>query len=160
MPSDGTRPDPGNRVVSNGAGRLFSTAHQVEPAVMAWSPTGAYLRSYAGSGGGPGEFVGPGALLLFVGPGDTLYAVDRLNRWSVFTPELEFIRVFTGIFSGRNQRGMHVTDAGAILSTGSVVAGEGGRGAHLMDLEGQPLAHFGDVPATSIGPGSTDRASA
>ncbi|MEX0893509.1 MAG: hypothetical protein WEB88_15190 [Gemmatimonadota bacterium] len=78
----------------------------------------------------------------------------------MFTPELEFIRVFAGTFSGRDPLAMHVTDTGVILSTGRVVAGEGGRGAQLMDLEGRPLAHFGDVPATSVRPSSTIRASA
>jgi hypothetical protein len=158
-PSDGSRPDPGSHVVTSETGRFFTSAAQTAPAVLAWDSDGTFLRAHDRQGDGPGELAGPGSPGLFVGPGDSVYVLDAGNRWSVFTHDLDFARVFRGTFSGRLMSQVHVTDRG-IVSTGRVVAGGSPAAFHLMDFEGEPVGSFGTPFEAAVGDRHFERSSA
>ncbi len=59
-------------------GRMYVLDTQAQN-VRAFSPDGVYQQTFGGPGGGPGE-IGPGAIFVAAGPGDTLLVPDLANR--------------------------------------------------------------------------------
>ena len=59
-------------------GRMYVTDVQAQH-VKAFDAEGQFERIIGGPGGGPGE-IGPGAIYLLMGPGDTLIVPDMANR--------------------------------------------------------------------------------
>lgn len=110
---------PGHRAVRLKGGRYVTEVGHASPhRLLLWDSTGALLTTYDRTGDGPGELTDrSGAYFLLTNPaGDTLYVVDGNNRWSVFTPDLEFVRSFQAK-TVRSREGLAVTDNGLILST-------------------------------------------
>ena len=60
------------------SGRIFVLDTQAQ-IVRAFSPEGQYEQTFGGPGGGPGE-IGPRAIFVVSGPGDTLLVPDLANR--------------------------------------------------------------------------------
>jgi hypothetical protein len=145
-PNAETGPSPSRRFVLMESGRLVSTAQPTtQGMILQWDSDGSFLRSYGRRGEGPGEFAGLGDLLLFPGPGDSLFVVDDRNTWSVFDSDLSFARSFRGTYSGRSERTVHVTSTGQVLTTGPVMSGGQGNSFHTMALDGTILSHTGPM---------------
>jgi hypothetical protein len=140
-------PSPASRMVLMESGRFVSTGQPTtHGTILQWDRDGSFLRSYGRRGQGPGEFAGGGELLLFPGPGDSLFVVDDRSTWSVFDSDLSFVRSFRGTYSGRSEQTVHVTPAGKVLTTGPVMSGGQGNALHIMDLDGAALSHTGLTP--------------
>jgi hypothetical protein len=137
---DGDYPDVGNRIVRRADGSYLTTATGGQ--VLFWDAAGEFQRGFGRWGEGPGEFVQQGAVLLFLGPQDTLYVLDGAQRWTVFDPQLNFHRTFRGTASGRNRGSMVVTERG-IVTTGRLVEGHGERAFQTMSFDGEPALDFG-----------------
>jgi len=60
------------------SGRIYVLDTQAQ-SVRAFSADGHYEQTFGGPGGGPGE-IGPGAIFVVSGPGDTLLVPDLANR--------------------------------------------------------------------------------
>ncbi len=91
--ADGSRPDPGRTVLVDSDGRFISAnAPGWAGVISVWDSRGEYLRSFGRVGEGPGEFSARGTMNLFIDGRDRLHVRDGAPRWSVFTPEHEFIR--------------------------------------------------------------------
>jgi len=140
---DGMPPEPGSRVVMTSDGRYYTTSgygHQV----LEWTGDGHFRRAVGAVGEGPGEFSPRGALMLFLGPGDSLFVLDGAQRWTVFDPDLTFVRAFQGRFNGRNDETLHVVGGRGILTTGDVIgAPPGAEAFHWMGFDGSPGPSFG-----------------
>jgi len=142
--SDGAYPDPGSRALMTSGGRYYTTAARGQQ-VLEWSADGTFLRAVGSSGGGPGEFSPPGALLIFLDPADTLFVLDGGNRWTVFDPDLVYQRTFQGRFHSRNASTMHAVGGRGILTTADVPgAGAQAPGSfHWMQTDGSGGSSFG-----------------
>jgi hypothetical protein len=137
---DADGPSPSFRLVRLESGRFVSTSQPTsEGTILLWDSDGSFLRSYGRRGEGPGEFAGVGELLLFPGPGDSLFVVDDRSTWSVFDSDLSFARSFRGTHSGRRDRTVHVTPTRQVLTTGPVMSGGQGNAFHIMGLDGEAL---------------------
>jgi hypothetical protein len=140
-------PFPAGRMVLMESGRFVSTGQPTtQGTILQWDRDGSFLRSYGRRGQGPGEFAGGGELLLFAGPGDSLFVVDDRSTWSVFDSDLSFVRSFRGTYSGRSQQTVHVTPTGQVLTTGPVMSGGQGNSLHIMALDGAALSHTSLMP--------------
>lgn len=118
--ADGSRPDPGPLVVTDGRGRYYSAnADGWESTISVWGADGAHLSSFGRAGEGPGEFKG-GALTLFVDDGDTLHVLDYRD-WMVFSPEHEFVRQVTSRQIGRHNT-LEQTETLAPLYDGRILS--------------------------------------
>ena len=90
---DGSRPDPGFDVQRDGRGRFYSTgATGFGNTIALWDESGKFLKSFGREGEGPGEFSHRGGISIFVDGEDRLHVRDGGIRWSVFSPEQEFLR--------------------------------------------------------------------
>lgn len=141
---DGTRPEPGRRVVMTSDGRYYTTSrygHQV----LEWNRDGRFRRGVGSVGEGPGEFSPRGGLILLLGARDTLFVLDGNQRWTVFDPALGYVRTFQGRFSGRSDETLHVVGGRGILTTGDVVGRslDASAGFHWMKFDGSLGASFG-----------------
>ena len=141
---DGARPDPGRTVLVDSDGRFIS-ANAVGWAgvISVWDSSGEYLHSFGRVGEGPGEFSARGMMSLYIDGRDRLHVRDGSPRWSVFTPEHEFIRrVPANVMGG-------VTGTTVILDDGSAVNGMQDFGQvrqfRLADSTGALQLAFGPV---------------
>ena len=69
----------GLRVVRDSQGNYIAAPVQGNGLIAVFGPDGRYLSSYGRIGGGPGEFATDIPLLIEVGDGDVLYAIDPVN---------------------------------------------------------------------------------
>jgi hypothetical protein len=140
-------PSPSSRMVLLESGRFVTTAQPTtQGTILKWDSDGSFLGSYGRRGAGPGEFAGGGDLLLFPGPGDSLFVVDDRSTWSVFDSDLSYVRSFRGTYSGRSERTVHVTPAGKVLTTGPVMSGGQRNSFHIMALDGAVRSHTDPMP--------------
>ena len=142
--ADGSRPDPGRTVVVDSDGRFISAnAVGWDGVISVWDSRGRYLRSFGGVGEGPGEFSTRGMMNLIIDGRDRLHVRDGAPRWSVFTPEHEFVRrVPANVMGG-------LIGSTVILDDGSAVNGisDYGRVRHfrVADSTGALQRAFGPV---------------
>lgn len=159
---EGSPPVPGRRVVVTSDGRYYTTSGYSQQ-ILEWTADGRFRRAVGSAGEGPGEFSPRGALLLFVGPRDSLFVLDGGQRWTVFDPDLNYVRTFLGRFHGRNDETLHVVEGRGILTTGDLRVGssESDASFHWMEFDGSPGTSFGPSRevAASGGP-REERASA
>lgn len=151
---DGTRPEPGRRVVMTSDGRYYTTS-RYGPQVLEWTGDGRFIRAVGRSGEGPGEFSPRGGLKLFLGPRDSLFVLDGAQGWTVFDPQLTYVRTFVGRFNGRNNGTLHIVEGRGILTTGDVVGAPPARDGsfHWMGFDGSPGGSFGpprDVSGSGV----------
>lgn len=106
-------------------------------AFAAFAADGRYLRRAGPTGRGPGEISQLGNVL--VGPGDSVWTLDRNRRINVYTPppELRYVRSFQTSLVSTSE----ATPFG-ILSRG-LVTGDGLVHPTLSDWSGEPVAKFG-----------------
>lgn len=145
---DGSRPDPGSSVVMASDGR-FVTTSRYTTAILEWSPDGEFVQSVGREGEGPGEFSPRGALVLFMGPADSVFVLDGAQRWSVFAPDLTFVRSFTGERTGRGRGGVHVVDGRGILTTGRPFVSSADRQFVMTTFDGTTSRAFGPSSESS-----------
>ena len=118
--ADGSRPDPGRRVLRDSSGRFHSTnAPGFQSVISVWDEAGRYLTSFGRVGEGPGEFSGRGGMTLFTDDESKLYVRDGAGSWSVFSRDQEFlgrvpIRVSGALVS---ERSAVVLDDGTALGS-------------------------------------------
>jgi len=145
MPSlEGSHPDPGDQVLLTQSGRyLTNSATHLQ--VLEWDSQGNFVRAVGQRGEGPGEFSGPGRIRLFLSPGDSLFVRDGGSRWTVFDPDLNFVRTFPGAAIGQSPRSVHVLGRG-LLTTGDLVRERTDFSFHLADGTGSQVRHFGPPP--------------
>jgi hypothetical protein len=155
---DGSRPDPGGgSVVRLASGRLVTNADSrtAVGTVLVWDDDGHFLHSLGTAGDGPGEFSPNARPMLYRGPDDSLFVHER-RRWSVFDPELGFVRVMRYPRSIALPSSTAVTSDGHIVFTGSL---EGALGArpnwfHVFTGSGDFMRSFGQIPGEDPGPGA------
>ena len=145
---DGEWPDPGQTVVVDSNGRYYSgNAPGWSAVISVWDSRGRYLSSFGGEGDGPGELSARGGLDLFIDGRDNLHVRDGSYRWSVFSPEQEFLRrVGSGAMGG-------LTWTTAMLDDGSALASDGlmspGFYFRVADSTGSLVRQFGPVEGRS-----------
>lgn len=146
--ADGERPDPGLTVVVDSNGRYYSAnAPGWGPVISVWDSRGRYLSSFGGEGDGPGELSARGGLNLFIDGRDDLHVRDGSYRWSVFSPEQEFLRrVGSGVMGGLTWRTVILDDGSALASDGLVSPGYHFR---VADSTGALASRFGPVEGRS-----------
>ena len=116
--ADGSRPDPGRRVVLDSDGRFISAnARGWDAVVSVWDARGRYLSSFGGRGDGPGEFAGAGMLSLFIDDEDNVHVRDGALRWSVFSSEHEFLRRVSVVAMGGLPGTTVILDGGWALAS-------------------------------------------
>lgn len=69
----------GLRVARDGQGNYIAAPVQGDGIIAVFGPDGRHLSSYGRIGGGPGEFATDIPLLIEVGEGDVVYAIDPVN---------------------------------------------------------------------------------
>ena len=119
--------------------------------VRVFSGTGVHLRSMGGAGEGPGEFRGP--WLLWVMPGDTLWASDYMPwRFNVFSRLGEFSRAVQP-----DPYQLHAFVRGGVLANGTSInvtqamAPPGGEETTLLVLAHGPDGALTDTVASLPG---------
>ena len=139
---------PSTRVVRGSDGTFYTPAGVSQLGqVMRWNANGDVIATFGRRGNGPGEFAGSGDMLLFIGPGDSLFVVDDENRWTVLDRDLTYGRTFQGLHAGRWPDVMHVSTEGRIVTTGPTLAGgSSGRQVYVMDGDGRLENAFGSLP--------------
>lgn len=70
---------PGSTVARDSRGHYIAAPVEGEALVAVFGPDGRFMSSYGRIGAGPGEFATDAPLLVEVGDGDVLYAIDLLN---------------------------------------------------------------------------------
>lgn len=142
--ADGSRPDPGRSVLVHSDGRFISAnAVGWDGVISVWDSRGEYVRSFGRVGEGPGEFSARGMMNLIIDGRDRLHVRDGAPRWSVFTPEHEFIRrVPANVMGG-------LIGTTVILDDGSAVNGMSDYGRvrqfRVVDSTGTLQHAFGPV---------------
>lgn len=67
------------RVVRDSEGHYIAAPVEGDEPIAVFGPDGVYRSSYGRIGGGPGEFASNTPLLIEVGEGDVLFAMDLMN---------------------------------------------------------------------------------
>ena len=143
--NDGSRPDPGLRLVMDGTGRFYTANARGYPGTIAvWGPDGAFLRTIGREGQGPGELSARGAVSMFVDAKDNLHVRDGSPGWSTFDPAGKFVKRVSSQELGGFAGTTAVLDDGTVL-TGATVPSGAGYYFHLADLSGKPIRSFGPV---------------
>lgn len=120
--ADGSRPDPGRRVVRDRAGRYYSAnARGFLTNISVWGPDGEYQSYFGRTGEGPGEFPGTGTILAIYADGHDQLHVWAPGSWSVFSPDHEFLHRYP---TGAN-RLLNREPLAAVLDNGEVLTGSG-----------------------------------
>ena len=144
---DGSRPDPGNRVVRDGRGRHYSAnARGFLTNISVWGPGGDFLTRIGGTGEGPGEFPGTGSILAIYVDGHDQLHVWAPGSWSVFSAEQEFLRRF----QVPNPKLLNREPLSAVLDDGTVLTGsgrdsDGKNHFRVVQPDGTLLRSFGPV---------------
>ena len=121
--ADGSRPDPGPTIVVDSDGRFITTnASGWKAVISVWDARGRYLYSFGGEGDGPGELTGRGALNLLIDGRSRLHVRDGSARWSVFSPDHEFIRRVPAHVMGGLPGMTIILDSGSALASDGVVS--------------------------------------
>lgn len=114
---DGSRPDPGIQVRRDGRGRYYSAgAFGFGNIITLWDDRGRFLKSFGREGDGPGEFSDCGMITIFVDGEDRLHVRDGGFRWSVFSPEQEFLGSASASLASF-ESGAAVLDIGMAVTT-------------------------------------------
>ena len=79
-------------VTRDSRGRYYAAGLTDPARIGIYDPRGRFLQTMGRGGGGPGEFTH--VQRVFVSPGDSLFAFDRSQQISVFSPEHRFVRSF------------------------------------------------------------------
>lgn len=139
---DGSRPDPGIQVRRDGRGRFYSAgAFGFGNVITLWDDTGRFLKSLGREGDGPGEFSDRGMITIFVDHEDRLHVRDGGFRWSVFSPEQEFLRSVS-VPLASFQGGTAVLDIGLALTRSR----DGENYFQIVDSAGATHRAFGAIP--------------
>jgi len=139
---DGSRPDPGFDVQRDGRGRFYSTgATGFGNTITLWDESGRFLKSFGREGEGPGEFSHRGGISIFVDGEDRLHVRDGGIRWSVFSPEQEFLRGVSAPLASF-ESGTTVLDNGMAVTR----SGDGEHYFRIVDSAGATLRAFGVIP--------------
>lgn len=139
---DGSRPDPGFEVRRDGRGRFYSTgATGFGNTIALWDERGRFLKSFGRKGEGPGEFSDRGAISIFVDREDRLHVRDGGVRWSVFSPEQEFLRGVSAPLASFKS-GTTVLDNGMAVTRSS----DGEHHFRIVDSTGAARRAFGVIP--------------
>jgi hypothetical protein len=146
---NGTRPDPGQRVIRDSRGRFYTTnAAGFRSVIAVWDAKGAFVRTIGRPGGGPGELSTRGALSIFVDSRDRLHIRDGGPSWSIFSPDHEFVQKVPSLNMGGIQGTTIVLDSDEVL-TSQRAGGEGmGQRANFFrvaDFNGKPLRSFAPI---------------
>lgn len=149
----GGRPDPGPAVVVDSNGRFFSAnAPGWGAMISVWDSRGGYLSSFGGEGDGPGELSGRGAMDLLIDGRDNVHVRDGSLRWSVFSPEQQFLRrVGSRMMGGLTWTTFILDDGSALASDGLVSPAHYFR---VADSTGALARSFGPVGDGSSGRGA------
>lgn len=140
--ADGSRPDPGFVVRRDGRGRFYSTgATGFGNTIALWDETGRFLRSFGREGEGPGEFSARGMISILVDREDRLHVRDGGIRWSVFSPEQEFVRSVAARL-GSFQSGTTILDIGVAVTPSR----DGEHYFRIVDSAGATRLAFGVIP--------------
>ncbi len=139
---DGSRPDPGIQVRRDGRGRFYSAgAFGFGVTITLWDQQGRFLKAFGRAGEGPGELSDRGMITIFVDGEDRLHVRDGGFRWSVFSPEQEFLRSASASLASF-QSGTVVLDMGMAV-TGSR---DGENYFRIVDSAGAAQRAFGVIP--------------
>jgi hypothetical protein len=91
--SAGGWPDPGENVARDSRGRFFTSVLSVPYQIAVWNPDGTFSQTLGRLGQGPGELPKTTfAPLLFVDAGDSLRVRSQDGAWSIWGPDLRFVR--------------------------------------------------------------------
>ena len=149
--ADGSRPDPGRTVVIDSHGRFVSAnARGWESVISVWDAQGRYLSSFGRSGEGPGEFSPRGMLTLMIDSQDHIHIRDGAPRWSVFSPQLDFIRQMPALVMGGLPGRTVILDGGSALASDGLLS-EPGYHFRVADPTGTLERTFGPVGDGSSG---------
>lgn len=121
--------------------------------LIEWDSQGNQLRTVGQAGEGPGEFR-PGAIHVFIGPGDTLYARDNSQGISVFTPSMTFLRRALNRYVMGLSGYTHYLDDGTILSSYPRTTETTVSRYVVATKAGERLRSFGPVTPEEIALGS------
>ena len=139
---DGSRPDPGIHVLRDGRGRFYSTgAFGFGITITLWDDRGRFLESFGREGEGPGELSDRGMITIFVDREDRLHVRDGGFRWSVFSPEQEFLRSASAPLASF-QSGTAVLDIGMAVTRSR----DGENHFQIVDSAGATQRAFGVIP--------------
>jgi hypothetical protein len=111
--------------------------------VVAWDMDGHVVGTLGRPGEGPGEMEGLAEALI--GPGDTVHVRDNAGTWSVFSPELEFVRKMSHV-------ALPPLNAVALTSDGHMVAAWGTPLFRVIKPDGRDSLRFGVPDAAEILP--------
>ena len=121
--ADGSHPDPGPMIVVDSDGRFITTNAPGWSAIISvWDARGGYLYSFGGEGEGPGELTARGALNLLIDGRGRLHVRDGSPRWSVFSPNHEFIRRVPANVMGGLPGLTTILDSGSALASDGLVS--------------------------------------
>ncbi len=70
---------PGSEIARDSEGNYIAAPVEGDALVVVFGPDGSYMSSYGRMGPGPGQFASDVPLLMEVGDGDVLYAIDLLQ---------------------------------------------------------------------------------
>lgn len=131
-------------VVMDSNGRFFtSDAPGWKAIISVWDSRGGYLSHFGGEGEGPGELSARGSVRLLIDSRDNLHVRDGSFRWSVFSPEQQFLgRVASNIMGGLRWTSVILDDGSALASDGLVSQGHYFR---VTDSTGALARSFGAV---------------
>lgn len=139
---DGSRPDPGIQVRRDGRGRYYSAgAFGFGNIITLWDDRGRFLKSFGREGDGPGEFSDRGMITIFVDGEDRLHVRDGGFRWSVFSPEQEFLGSASASLASF-ESGAAVLDIGMAVTTSR----DGENYFQIVDSAGAAQRAFGTIP--------------
>ena len=137
-------------VVVDSNGRFFtSDAPGWKAIISVWDSQGGYLSHFGGEGEGPGELSARGGMRLFIDSRDNLHVRDGSFRWSVFSPEQQFLRrVASNMMGGLPWTTVILDDGSALASDGLVSQGHYFR---VTDTTGALARTFGPMGDGSSG---------
>ncbi len=118
-------------------GRTFLGTYE-KGVVGVWGPDGTFIRRLGREGQGPGEISGSPS--LWVDSGDTLHAMDNDGVWTVFGPDLEYVRRVSGL-------SLPFFRWGTFLGSGLLVAAYGSPLFRVVDKDGAVVRSFGTPTA-------------
>ena len=143
--TDGSRPDPGTRLVMDKAGRFYTANARGYPGTIAvWGADGAFLRTIGREGQGPGELSARGAVSMFMDAKDNLHVRDGSQSWSTFDTAGRFVKRVSSQELGGFPSNTAVLDDGTVL-TGMMVPSGAGNYFHRAGLDGKPIRSFGPI---------------
>lgn len=136
---EGTVPDPGENIVIDKEGRIYSSS-STPGTVAVWNPDGSFERSFGREGQGPNEFE-RGNFMLFLDGQDRLHVLSGGRQWSVLTtPMLEWVSQVRAMPIRVDDDFTIVMDDGTVVTS---VPGQTWFG--VADYEGNLVSTFGDL---------------